>query len=241
MQRDAEPRQLIPHSQHDESALLCATAECLVSPPWILLMGVSGSGKTSVRSLISCVPFARSLSRRQWRVDPIWNNPASLTSRLGSNIDVKQNHVRFLGGLILSLWDCGLQDAFMDSYPPTQRSTIFQHVGVLPVVYVFGPARTARQGRRVLPRLHRVSRVFLTSSIPLCVWTGEAGMVESRAHNRPRRGRLSKPAARLRPSYDLPRYRHFRPSRRQPRIIRERPDFDAVRAHERTDQGAEAA
>jgi Ras-related GTP-binding protein A/B len=43
--------------------------------------------------------------------------------------------VRFLGDLILNLWDCGGQDAFMDSYLSTQRSTIFQHVGVL--IYVF--------------------------------------------------------------------------------------------------------
>ncbi|KAF8226726.1 hypothetical protein L208DRAFT_1424953 [Tricholoma matsutake] len=80
-------------------------------------MGASGSGKTSMRSLI----FS--------------NNPASLTSRLGATIDVEQNHVRFLGDLILNLWDCGGQDAFMDSYLTTQQSTIFQHVGVM--IYVF--------------------------------------------------------------------------------------------------------
>lgn len=80
-------------------------------------MGASGSGKTSMRSLI----FS--------------NNPASLTSRLGATIDVEQNHVRFLGDLILNLWDCGGQDAFMDSYLTIQRSTIFQHVGVM--IYVF--------------------------------------------------------------------------------------------------------
>ncbi|GJE87081.1 GTR/RAG family GTP-binding protein [Phanerochaete sordida] len=83
----------------------------------VLLMGASGSGKTSMRSLI----FS--------------NNPASLTTRLGATIDVEQNHVRFLGDLILNLWDCGGQDAFMDSYLSTQQSTIFQHVGVL--IYVF--------------------------------------------------------------------------------------------------------
>ncbi|KAG6862085.1 hypothetical protein C0995_007215 [Termitomyces sp. Mi166 len=80
-------------------------------------MGASGSGKTSMRSMI----FS--------------NNPASLTARLGATIDVEQNHVRFLGDLILNLWDCGGQDAFMDSYLTTQRSTIFQHVGVM--IYVF--------------------------------------------------------------------------------------------------------
>lgn len=63
------------------------------------------------------------------------NNPASLTARLGATIDVEQNHVRFLGDLILNLWDCGGQDAFMDSYLTTQRSTIFKHVGVM--IYVF--------------------------------------------------------------------------------------------------------
>ena len=35
----------------------------------------------------------------------------------------------------MNLWDCGGQDAFMDSYLSTQQSTIFQHVGVL--IYVF--------------------------------------------------------------------------------------------------------
>lgn len=63
------------------------------------------------------------------------NNPASLTARLGATIDVEQNHVRFLGDLVLNLWDCGGQDSFMDSYLTTQRSTIFQQVGVM--IYVF--------------------------------------------------------------------------------------------------------
>ncbi len=63
------------------------------------------------------------------------NNPASLTARLGATIDVEQNHVRFLGDLILNLWDCGGQDAFMDSYLTTQRGTIFKQVGVM--IYVF--------------------------------------------------------------------------------------------------------
>ena len=58
-----------------------------------------------------------------------------MTSRLGATIDVEQNHVRFLGDLILNLWDCGGQDAFMDAYLTAQRPTIFQHVGVL--IYVF--------------------------------------------------------------------------------------------------------
>lgn len=63
------------------------------------------------------------------------NNPASLTARLGATIDVEQNHVRFLGDLILNLWDCGGQDSYMDTYLSTQRSTIFQQVAVM--IYVF--------------------------------------------------------------------------------------------------------
>jgi Ras-related GTP-binding protein A/B len=63
------------------------------------------------------------------------NNPASLTARLGATIDVEQNHVRFLNDLVLNLWDCGGQEAFMDAYLSSQRSTIFQQVGVL--IYVF--------------------------------------------------------------------------------------------------------
>jgi Ras-related GTP-binding protein A/B len=66
---------------------------------------------------------------------PSSNNPASLTTRFGATIDVEQNHVRFLGDLVLNLWDCGGQDSFMDNYLSTQRSTIFQHVAVM--IYVF--------------------------------------------------------------------------------------------------------
>jgi hypothetical protein len=48
----------------------------------------------------------------------------------------------------------------MTSYPSTQRSTIFQHVGVL--IYVFGGQRARRgQGRRILPQLpRRAAEVF---------------------------------------------------------------------------------
>lgn len=45
------------------------------------------------------------------------------------------NHVRFLGSVVLNLWDCGGQESFMDSYLTRQRSTIFSDVGVL--IYVF--------------------------------------------------------------------------------------------------------
>jgi len=83
----------------------------------VLLMGKSGSGKTSMRSII----FA--------------NYIAKDTSRLGATIDVEHSHVRFLGNLVLNLWDCGGQEAFMVNYFVSQRENIFRNVEVL--IYVF--------------------------------------------------------------------------------------------------------
>uniref|UniRef100_A0A674GVY8 Ras related GTP binding B n=11 Tax=Neoaves TaxID=3078114 RepID=A0A674GVY8_TAEGU len=87
------------------------------SPPEVLLMGKSGSGKTSMRSII----FANYIARD--------------TRRLGATIDVEHSHVRFLGNLVLNLWDCGGQDTFMENYFTSQRDNIFRNVEVL--IYVF--------------------------------------------------------------------------------------------------------
>ncbi|KNC86323.1 Ras-like GTP-binding protein A [Sphaeroforma arctica JP610] len=83
----------------------------------VLLMGKSGSGKTSMRSII----FANYIARD--------------TRRLGYTIDVEHSHVRFLGNLVLNLWDCGGQEAFMENYFASQRDHIFRNVEVL--IYVF--------------------------------------------------------------------------------------------------------
>ncbi|CAM9885158.1 unnamed protein product [Phaeothamnion confervicola] len=80
-------------------------------------MGKSGSGKTSMRSII----FANYLARD--------------TMRLSPTLDVEHSHVRFLGNLVLNLWDCGGQDAFYESYFDSQRDLIFRSVEVL--IYVF--------------------------------------------------------------------------------------------------------
>jgi len=80
-------------------------------------MGKSGSGKTSMRSII----FANYLARD--------------TMRLSPTLDVEHSDVRFLGGLVLNLWDCGGQDAFYESYFDSQRDLIFRGVEVL--IYVF--------------------------------------------------------------------------------------------------------
>jgi len=80
-------------------------------------MGKGGSGKTSMRSII----FA--------------NYIAKDCRRLGATIDVEQSYVRFLGNLVLNLWDCGGQEAFMEHYFTAQRDNIFRNVEVL--IYVF--------------------------------------------------------------------------------------------------------
>merc|ERR1712000_38688 len=83
----------------------------------VLLMGKSGSGKSSMRSII----FS--------------NYVAKDTRRLGATIDVDLSHVKFLGNLTLNLWDCGGQDAFMENYLSQQRQHVFSNVGAL--IYVF--------------------------------------------------------------------------------------------------------
>jgi len=80
-------------------------------------MGKSGSGKTSMRSII----FANYLAKD--------------TMRLGPTLGVENSHVRFLGNLVLNLWDCGGQDAFMENYFESQKEQIFRNVEVL--IYVF--------------------------------------------------------------------------------------------------------
>ncbi|KNC46060.1 Ras-like GTP-binding protein A [Thecamonas trahens ATCC 50062] len=83
----------------------------------VLLMGKSSAGKTSMRSII----FANYIARD--------------TMRLGATIDVEHSHVRFLGNLVLNLWDCGGQASFMENYFTSQREHIFKNVEVL--IYVF--------------------------------------------------------------------------------------------------------
>ncbi|RPA71375.1 hypothetical protein BJ508DRAFT_367784 [Ascobolus immersus RN42] len=83
----------------------------------VLLMGKSGSGKSSMRSIV----FSNYVARD--------------TRRLGATIDIEHSHVRFLGNLTLNLWDCGGQDAFMEHYLQQQRDHIFKNVAVL--IYVF--------------------------------------------------------------------------------------------------------
>ncbi|ODV88636.1 hypothetical protein CANCADRAFT_126351 [Tortispora caseinolytica NRRL Y-17796] len=83
----------------------------------LLLMGRSGSGKSSMRSII----FS--------------NYSAYDTRRLGATMDVEHSNLRFLGNMTLNLWDCAGQDAFMETYFTTQKDHIFRMVEVL--IHVF--------------------------------------------------------------------------------------------------------
>ena len=103
-----------PHTVFLPRRSLRVMAEDVV-PAWTV--GKSGAGKTSMRSII----FANYLARD--------------TMRLGATIDVEHSHVRFLGNLVLNLWDCGGQEAFMENYFESQRDHIFRNVQVL--IYVF--------------------------------------------------------------------------------------------------------
>ena len=83
----------------------------------VLLMGKSGCGKTSMRSIIFAGYRARD------------------TMRLGATLDVEHSHNRFLGDLVLNIWDCGGQQALIENYLESQRDHVFKKVQVL--VYVF--------------------------------------------------------------------------------------------------------
>lgn len=83
----------------------------------VLLMGKSGAGKSSMRSIV-------------------FNNyVASDVRRLGATIDIEHSNIRFMGNLTLNLWDCGGQDAFMENYLTRQKEHVFGNVAVL--IYVF--------------------------------------------------------------------------------------------------------
>lgn len=74
----------------NETSIPSSTMEALKKPKKkVLLMGKSGSGKSSMRSII----FS--------------NYVAKDVRRLGATIDVEHSNIKFLGNLVLNLWDCG--------------------------------------------------------------------------------------------------------------------------------------
>ena len=64
----------------------------------VLLMGSISAGKTSIWSII----FGNYMHRDVYRITVTY--------------DVSKSKVRFLGNLILNLWDCAGANLFMESY-----------------------------------------------------------------------------------------------------------------------------
>lgn len=89
-------------------------------PNKVLLMGRAGAGKTSMRSII----FA--------------NYGAKETGRLHPTNQVEHSSFRFMGNLMLSLWDCGGQDVFMENYFESQKEHVFRSAMIL--IYVLSSA-----------------------------------------------------------------------------------------------------
>jgi Ras-related GTP-binding protein A/B len=89
-------------------------------PNKVLLMGRAGAGKTSMRSII----FA--------------NYGAKETGRLHPTNQVEHSSFRFMGNLMLSLWDCGGQDVFMENYFESQKEHVFRNAMIL--IYVLSAA-----------------------------------------------------------------------------------------------------
>lgn len=86
------------------------------APNKVLLMGRAGAGKTSMRSII----FANYGAK-----DTRWLHPTN---------QVEHSSFRFMGNLMLSLWDCGGQDVFMENYFESQKDHIFRNAMIL--IYV---------------------------------------------------------------------------------------------------------
>ncbi|ANZ73958.1 BA75_00336T0 [Komagataella pastoris] len=121
----------------------------------LLLMGRSGSGKSSMRSII----FS--------------NYSAFDTRRLGATIDVEHSNLRFLNNMTLNLWDCGGQDVFIENFlntssqNPNSNNNIFKKCEVLLHVFDVESKEVNKDieiFQRVLKNLHQFSpnvKVFI--------------------------------------------------------------------------------
>lgn len=90
--------------------------------PKIILMGKEGVGKTSMRSII----FANCAPRD--------------TFVLGYTHDIAEIRMRFMGNMMLNLYDCGGQDQFTNQYFESKKDQIFSSVEIL--VFVIEAERT---------------------------------------------------------------------------------------------------
>jgi hypothetical protein len=95
-------------------------------------MGASVSGKTSMRSIIVYVPFARSRNPLLFHFTARTTPPSSPRASARPSTSNRPTCTSY-AVLSLDLWDC----SFQYSYTRTERSTIFQHIRVGVLVYVF--------------------------------------------------------------------------------------------------------
>lgn len=72
----------------------------------------------------------------------LYPNPAS-TKRLGTTLGVETSHFRILRNLVISLFDMGGQQAYVDSYLDDRKGQVFKDVGAF--VYVFDMGNTSDQ------------------------------------------------------------------------------------------------
>jgi hypothetical protein len=106
----------------------------------------AGSGKTSMRSIIfanylgtvfNTLDCGAHRDAVQLATPCVWARRVSasfaacafrlILAGLAA-VGVENSHVRFLGNLVLNLWDCGGQDAFMENYFESQKDQIFRNV-----------------------------------------------------------------------------------------------------------------
>lgn len=71
-------------------------------------------------------------------------------------MEVEHTNVRFLGNLVLNLWDCGGQYQYLESY--YENDSIFINAEVL--IYVFG--------EHYVLQLHYLSRLYSLIALWVC-------------------------------------------------------------------------
>ena len=101
-------------------------------------MGRSGSGKTSMRSIIFANYLARDTKNMFYTglcsasLFKAFAGSQSLFFLSHTTVDVDNSYVKLLGDLMLNLWDCGGQETYMDGYcldtiSQPSLSTLFCH------------------------------------------------------------------------------------------------------------------
>ena len=79
----------------------------------ILLMGKTGVGKTSIKSII----FQQQLAKD--------------TLKLAPSIEIEEMHSKLLGNININLMDCCSKDEYVKKYFTTKKEKIFSKVNIL--------------------------------------------------------------------------------------------------------------